>query len=168
MSISMYSASAPIFRTLLGALSNVLGKGEEFAKAKNIDETVLLNSRLYPDMFALTRQVQIATDGSRGAMFRLAGREMPSIADDETSFAQLRARIATVLAQIESFTPADIDGSEEREIVIKLRAGELKFTGQRYLMGFAIPNFTFHCTTSYDILRHNGVELGKRDFLGAF
>jgi hypothetical protein len=162
----MYNASVPLFETLLGALSNVLDKGAAFAKAKNIDESVLVNARLAPDMFALARQVQIATDQAKGGAARLAGLEVPTYEDNETTIDQLKARIKKTLDFVGSVKQSQIDGSEDREIVLKMRAGDMKFTGQRYLIGFVIPNFTFHCTTAYDILRHNGVDVGKRDFLG--
>jgi hypothetical protein len=119
-------------------------------------------------MFPLSRQVQIATDMSKGAVARLAGIDIPVYADDETDFEQLQARIARTLAFIESVTPAQIDGSEEREITITLRRGDLHFTGQRYLLHWATPQVTFHCVTAYDILRHNGVAIGKQDFMGSF
>lgn len=166
MTISMYSASVPVCRQMLGALSNVLGKAAAFAESRKIDQSVLLSSRLAPDMFALARQVQIATDTAKGAVARLAGVEVPRTPDEETSFAELQDRIASTLAFVASFNPEQIDGSEDREVVLKMRAGEIKFSGQGYLLGFAIPNLMFHCATAYDILRHNGVELGKRDYLG--
>ena len=168
MTMSMYQASVPLFKTLLGALSNNLDKGAAFAKAKGVDPSVLINSRLAPDMFPLSRQVQIATDQAKGGVARLAGLEVPAYEDNETTFDQLKARIAKTLAFIDSVKPAQIDGSENREIVLKMRSGDVKYTGQRYLIGSVIPNFTFHCTTAYNILRHNGVEIGKRDFLGSF
>ena len=168
MAMSMYNASVPLFKTLLGALSNVLDKGAAFAKAKNIDESVLVNARLAPDMFALARQVQIATDQAKGGVARLAGLEVPTYEDNETTIDQLKARIKKTLDFVGSVKQSQIDGSEDREIVLKMRTGDMKFTGQRYLIGFVIPNFTFHCTTAYNILRHNGVEIGKRDFLGDF
>jgi hypothetical protein len=168
MAISMYSTLMPLSKTLLGALSNVLGKGAEHAKAKGYDPSVLVNARLAPDMFPLSRQVQIATDLAKGGAARLAGQEVPGWPDEEKTIEELQARIAKTIAFLDGFTPAQIDGSEERTIVLKMRAGDMTFTGQRYLIGFVIPNLTFHCTTAYNILRHNGVEIGKRDFLGAF
>jgi len=168
MAITMYSAAVPMMKTLLGALSGVLDKGEAFAKAKNFDPSVLANDRLAPDMFPLWRQVQIACDMARGGALRLAGREVPTLPDVEPSFDSMRARIAETLAVIEGVPAADIDGSEDRNVVLKMRAGEMSFTGQRYLVGFVIPNLTFHSAAAYNILRHNGVEVGKRDFLGSF
>jgi len=167
MTISMYTASVPLFTRALGALSAVLGKGAAFAEARKIEQAVLLQSRLAPDMFPLARQVQIASDTAKGCVARLAGVEVPSFPDTETSFAELQDRLARTLALVAGFTPAQIDGSEDKEIVLKFRTGEQRFTGLDYLSFFVLPNVYFHCTTAYDILRHNGVELGKRDFLGA-
>ena len=163
----MYNATVPMFKTLLGALSKNLDKAAALATAKNIDPLVLTSARLAPDMLPLSRQVQIASDGVRGGLARLAGLDMPAMADTEKTIDELKARIAATIAYLDTFTPAQIDGSEGREVVLKMRSGEMKFTGQNYLFQFVIPNFTFHCTTAYNILRHNGVEIGKRDFLGA-
>jgi hypothetical protein len=168
MTLSMYQASVPLFRSLLGGLSGVLDKGAAFCAAKQVDPSVLVNDRLAPDMFPLSRQVQIATDMAKGGVARLAGVEVPSWADDEKTFDELKARLVKTLAFIDGFTPGQIDGSEEREIVLTMRSGEQRFNGQRYLIGFVIPNVAFHCATAYDILRHNGVDVGKRDFLGTF
>ena len=167
MSLGMYAASAPMFKTLLGAMSKIIDKAAAHAAAKNIDPLVFTADRLAPDMLPLTRQVMIATDQAKGGMARLAGIEPPTFEDTETTFDQLQARIAKTIAFIDSITPAQIDGSETREVTLKMRAGEMKFTGQDYLFQFVIPNFTFHCATFYNILRHDGVEIGKRDFLGA-
>lgn len=168
MALSMHSAAVPMMKTLLGALSGVLDKAAAFATAKNIDPAVLANDRLAPDMFPLSRQIQIACDMARGGALRLAGREVPSLPDVEANFDSMKARIAETLAVIDGIPASEIDGSEERKVVLKMRAGEMEFTGQRYLVGFVIPNLTFHCATAYNILRHNGVEIGKRDFLGSF
>jgi hypothetical protein len=168
MAMTMYAAAVPMMKTLLGALSGVLDKAEAFAKAKNVDPSVLATGRLAPDMFPLWRQIQIACDMARGGALRLAGRDVPTLPDVEPSFDSMRARIAETLAVIEGVPASEIDGSEERNVVLKMRAGEMSFTGQRYLIGFVIPNLTFHCATAYNILRHNGVEIGKRDFLGSF
>jgi len=168
MSISMYSASVPMMKTLLGALSNVLQKGADHAAAKKFDESVLVNSRLAPDMFPLAKQVQIATDMAKGGVARLAGMDIPTYEDNETTIEALKARIAKTIAFIDSIPASKIDGTEDKEVVLKMRAGDMTFTGQRYLVGFVIPNLTFHCATAYNILRHNGVDCGKRDFLGAF
>ena len=167
MSMSMYSALMPLSKTLLGALSKVLQKAADQAKAKGYDESVLVNARLAPDMFALARQVQIATDTAKGGAARLAGVEIPTHADDETTIAALQARIAKTLAFLDTISASQVDGSEGKEIILKMRSGDMTLTGQAYLIGFVIPNLTFHCTTAYNILRHNGIEVGKRDFLGA-
>ena len=167
MTISMYQASAPVFVHSLGVLSTLLDKGVAFAEAKKVDPSVLLASRLAPDMFPLLRQIQSASDASKGPVARLAGVEVPGMPDTETTVDELKARIAKTIEFIKGIQPAQIDGSEAREIVLKLRAGELKFNGQTYLLHFALPNFFFHVTTAYNILRHNGVEVGKRDYLGA-
>jgi hypothetical protein len=168
MTISMYSASVPMIKTLLTALSAVLDKGAAFAEAKQIDPSVLITDRLAPDMLPLSKQVQIATDMARGGVARLSGQEMPSYTDDETTFDELKARIAKTLAFIDTVPASAIDGSETRTVTLKMRAGDMSFEGERYLVGFVIPNVVFHCTTAYNILRHNGVDIGKRDFLGAF
>ncbi|MCW3476981.1 DUF1993 domain-containing protein [Limobrevibacterium gyesilva] len=168
MAISMYSASVPMFKTLLGALSAVLDKGAAFAEAKKFDSSVLVNARLAPDMFPLSKQVQIATDMVKGGAARLAGVEIPVYADDEATIDELKARIAKTVAFLDTLSAGQIDGTEGKEIVLKMRAGDTTFTGQRYLIGFVIPNVIFHCATAYDILRHNGVDVGKRDFLGAY
>jgi len=166
MSISMYQASVPTFILSLKALSGVLDKGAKHAEAKGIDPAVLLGSRLYPDMFPLTRQVQIASDNAKGPSARLAGMEPPKFDDNEASFADLQARITKTIDFLQGLKPAQIDGSEDRQIVLQMRAGPLEFKGQAYLLHFAMPNFYFHCATAYAILRHNGVEVGKKDFLG--
>jgi hypothetical protein len=168
MALSMYTVAVPMMKTLLGSLSAVLQKGADTAKAKGYDPAVLVNDRLAPDMLPLSKQVQIATDQAKGCIARLAGVEIPAYADDETTIEQLQARIAKTLAFIDSVPQSKIDGSEDKEIVLKMRAGDMTFTGLRYYIGFFLPNFTFHCTTAYNILRHNGVEIGKRDFLGAY
>lgn len=165
MTISMYQASAPVFSTMLKNLAHVLAKGEANAAQRKIEPAVFLNDRLAPDMFPLTRQVQIATDHAKGAAARLSGRDILKLEDKETSFTELLARIEKVREHLATYSAADIDGSEEREIV--LNAGrEMRFTGQQYLLGFAMPNFYFHVTTAYNILRHNGVTIGKADFFG--
>ena len=166
MTISMYQASAPRFANTLKNLSAILDKAKAHAEAKKIDELVLTSSRLYPDMFALARQVQIACDTAKGAMARLAGVEIPKHEDTEKTFDELKARIAKTLEFIGSFKPAQIDGTEGKTIEIKLGPVEVKWQGMQYLLGFAWPNFYFHATTAYGILRHNGVEVGKRDFIG--
>jgi hypothetical protein len=166
MTISMYQASAPRFANTLKNLSAILDKAKAHAEARKIDELVLTSARLYPDMFALARQVQIACDSAKGAVARLAGVEIPKHEDSEKTFDELKERIARTLAFIATVKPAQIDGSEEKDIVLKLQGKDVPFKGQQYLLGFAWPNFYFHVVTAYNILRHNGVELGKRDFIG--
>ena len=163
--LSMHAISAPVFTRMLNNLSSILSKAEQQAKAKGYDASVLLNDRLAPDMFTLTRQIQIATDHAKGCMARLAGKTPEALEDTETTFAQLQARITKVLGIVESFKPEQLEGSENREITIKIPSGELKFSGLDYVTSWAMPNFYFHATTAYAILRHNGIELGKKDFL---
>lgn len=165
--ITMYQASAPRFVNLLKNLSAILDKAEAHCAAKKIDPLVLTAARLYPDMFALARQVQVACDASKGAVARLAGIEIPKHEDSEKTFGDLKARIAKTIAFIESVKPAQLDGTEDKEINLKIGPRELKFAGLQYLLGFAWPNVYFHVTTTYAILRHNGVELAKPDFIGA-
>ncbi|HYB51261.1 MAG TPA: DUF1993 domain-containing protein [Burkholderiaceae bacterium] len=166
MSITMHTASVPRFAHTLRSLALILSKAENHALARKIDPAALLGARLFPDMFALTRQVQIACDTAKGAAARLAGEEVPKHEDTEQSFSELQQRIAKVIAFMESLPADRINGSEERSIKLTLRGEEVTFSGMQYLTGFALPNFYFHVVTAYDILRHNGVELGKRDFLG--
>ena len=167
MTISMYQASVPRFVHTLGNLSAILDKAQAHVDAKKLDPLVLTASRLYPDMLPLTRQVQIACDAAKGAVARLAGADIPKHEDVEQTIAELKARIAKTVDFIKTFAPARIDGTEEKEIVLKIQGNDVKFSGILYLLGFALPNFFFHVTTTYNILRHNGVEIGKRDFLGA-
>jgi hypothetical protein len=167
MALSMYQASAPLFTQFLSSLSGVLAKGAAHAEARKIDPNVFLSARLAPDMFPLTRQVQIVSDNAKAGMARLAGVEIPSWPDNEASFPELQARLTKTIDYVKSFKPGQIEGSEDREIIVQLGPNKVPFTGRSLLFGFQIPNFLFHCTTAYDILRHNGVELGKRDFIGA-
>jgi len=166
MSLSMYQASVPVFIRALTNLSTILKKGETYAQARKIEPAVLVNARLYPDMFPLTRQVQIASDTAKGCASRLAGQEPPSYLDTEQTFAELYARIDKTIAHLKSLKPAQIDGSEERAIELKMRDRTLHLKGQGYLFDRSLPNLFFHITTAYAILRHNGVEIGKKDFLG--
>ncbi|KPW60360.1 hypothetical protein ALP10_00297 [Pseudomonas syringae pv. helianthi] len=169
MSISLYAASIPVFQQMLNALSDVLTKAEAYATEKKIQPPALLQARLFPDMLPFTRQVQIAVDFAKGASARLAGVEIPQYEDTETTFAELQALLAKTLAFIGSITPEQVDGKEGIEIV--LRPGtekEKRLNGQAYLLSYALPQFFFHVTTAYDLLRHNGVEIGKRDFMGKF
>lgn len=162
----MYQASTPCFARMLRNLSSILDKAEAHCAAKKIEPAALTGARLFPDMFAFTRQVQIACDTAKGAVARLAGAEIPKHEDTEQTFAELKARIAKTLDFIESVPAAKIDGSEERDVVLQMRSGERRFKGMQYLLSHAYPNLYFHLTTAYNILRHNGVELGKIDFLG--
>lgn len=166
MTTSLYQASVPVFQRMLGNLQAILEKAAAHAQAKKIDESVLLNSRLYPDMLAMGRQVQIAADFAKGACSRLAGQDVPKYEDSEKTFAELIARIDKTLVHIAAFKPAQIDGQEDRDITISIAGNPMVFKGQNYLLHQAIPNFYFHVTTAYAILRHNGVEIGKRDFIG--
>ncbi len=166
MSLSMYQSSIPVFIHMLGNLRNILQKGAAHATNKNFDPSVLINSRLAPDMFALARQVQIATDMVKGCAARLAGIEPPKYEDNETSFDELVARIDKTISFLKEFSPAQIDNTEAKEITLALRTRTLNFDGKTYLQHFVIPNMYFHITTTYNILRHNGVELGKQDFIG--
>ncbi len=163
--LSMYEVSVPVFQTRLKALSSVLAKAEANAVERKIDPAVFLGARLAPDMLSLTKQVQIATDHAKGAPSRLAGRTPPKFEDNEQSFADLLARIGKTLDHLGSFGPQDLDGSEERTIELKAGPRELSFGGTQYLLHFAMPNFYFHVTCAYAILRHNGVPLGKMDFM---
>ena len=166
MSLSLYQASVPVFVRMFGNLSAILDKAEAYVAAKKIDPAVLLNARLAPDMHPLTRQVQIASDAAKGCAARLAGVDIPSFPDTESSFAELQARIAKTLDFIKGLTPAQIDSGEGREVVLKFPGAEMKFQGEDYLLHFVLPNFYFHITTAYAILRHNGLDIGKMDFLG--
>jgi hypothetical protein len=166
MTISMFQASAPVFAQFLGALSGVLDKAAAHAEARKIDPAFLLAMRLYPDMFPLVRQIRATTDHAVTACSRLAGVEPPTFTNTEATFAELKERIARTIAFIDGLTPAQIDGSEDKEITFKFPSGERKFTGQSLLLTFSLPNFYFHATTAYDILRHCGVEVGKKDFMG--
>jgi hypothetical protein len=166
MKISMYQASAPRFAYTLRNLSAILDKAQAHAEAKKLDPAVLGGLRLIADMFPLARQVQIACDTAKGAVARLAGVEIPKHEDTEQTVAELKARIAKTVDFVSSVAAAKIEGSEERDVVMKMRGQDVKFTGLQYLLGHAYPNFYFHVTTAYNILRANGVEIGKRDFIG--
>lgn len=168
MTISMYAASVPVFKQMLGSLSALLDKAENHTTEKKIDPNALLQARLFPDMFALTRQILIAADFAKGSCARLAGVEVPKYDDTEQTFADLKARIAKTVAFIDTLTPEQIDGSEERDISTSAGPNSKNFKGQPYLLHYALPQFFFHATTAYAILRHNGVEIGKRDFIGKF
>ena len=166
MPLTMFQASVPVFNQFLTSLSNIIAKASAHASARKIDPTVLVGARLYPDMLPFSRQVQIATDHAKGAMARLAGVDMPSYPDTEATFEELQARIAKTLAFVNEFKPEQLDGSESREVVLTIGGQKMPFSGQSYLIQFALPNFYFHTTTAFAILRHCGVEIGKRDFMG--
>lgn len=166
MSLTMHQASVPAFQRTLRALSAILDKTEAHATAGKIEPAALLSARLFPDMFALTRQVQLTCDFAKNGAARLSGVEAPKFEDTEASFTDLRARIAATLAFINGIKPSQIDGTEERQVTLKIGGSDRNFTGRDYLLFFVLPNFYFHATTAYDILRHNGIQLGKRDFMG--
>lgn len=166
---TLYNASVPVFKQLLTALSDVLSKAEAHATEKKIDPAVFLQSRLYPDMFPLVRQVQIAADFAKSVPSRLAGIEVPAYDDSEQTFAELQTRIKNTLKILEGITAAQIDGKESLEIVLRPNTPkEKKLSGETYLLSYGLPQFFFHVTTAYAILRHNGLEVGKRDFMGAY
>ena len=166
MSISMHAATAPVFVRMLTNLLAWLDKAQAHAEARKFDTANYLGLRLAPDMLPLSRQVQIASDAVKGCMARLAGVEIPRWEDNEVSLDDLRARVRRTIEYVQSFSPAQIDGSEGREVVVQLRSGELRFTGEEFVKHFATPNFYFHVTTTYALLRHAGVEIGKKDYLG--
>ncbi|MBW3567365.1 MAG: DUF1993 domain-containing protein [Proteobacteria bacterium] len=167
MTLSLYQASVPVLVRGLTQLIVILEKGEAHAVERKIDPAVLVSARLFPDMLPLARQVMIATDNAKGFPARIAGQEVPRYEDTETTFAELKARVEKTLAFVKSFEPGDIDGKEDKVITFKLGPNEVTFNGQDYLTGFLLPNFYFHVSMTYAILRHNGVVLGKRDYLGA-
>ena len=166
MTISMYQASVPRFVNILGNLSNILDKTQAHIDAKKLSDASLTAFRLFPDMLPLATQVQIACDTAKGVVARLAGVDIPAFEDDEKTIAELKARVAKTIAFIQTITPAQIDGTEDKDIVTKRGEKETHYKGMQFLLGHAIPNFYFHITTTYAMLRHNGVEIGKRDFLG--
>jgi len=166
MQISMYRASVPVFARNLRNLIAILRKGEAHAAERKIDPAVLLNYRLAPDMFPLSRQVQVATDMAKGCVSRLAGVEIPAYEDKETSFGELIARLEKCIAYLEGFRPEQIDGTEDKAVVLKRPSGDVTFQGLPYLLEYVQPNVYFHCTSAYAILRHCGVNIGKKDFIG--
>jgi len=166
VTISMYQASVPRFVNTLGNLSNILDKAQAHVDAKKLDPAALTTFRLFPDMLPMTKQVQLACDTAKGVVARLAGVEIPAHEDNEKTLAELKARIAKTVAFIQTMKPVQIDGTEDKEIVIKRADKETRYNGMQFLLGHALPNFYFHVTTAYNILRHNGVEIGKRDYLG--
>lgn len=166
MSISMYLASVPPIVRSLTNLRAILGKAAAHVEANKIDPSVLINARLYPDMYPLSRQVQIATDMAKGGVSRLASRDIPKYEDNEATFPELIARLDKTIALLKTFKPEEIDGSEDKTITLNLHERTLTFKGMPYLIDYVLPNVYFHVTTAYAILRHNGVEIGKKDFLG--
>jgi len=166
MSLSMYQASVPRIVNMLTNLDHLLDKALVHIESKKWNETALTQFRLYPDMLPLTRQVQIACDTAKGVVARLAGVEIPAYEDNEVSFADLKQRIAKTIAFVNGFSAAQIDGSEDKDIVTKRGDVETHYKGMQFLLNHAMPNVYFHVTTVYAILRHNGVEIGKRDYLG--
>jgi hypothetical protein len=168
MTFSMYSASVPVFKQILNSLSAIIDKAEAHATEKKIEPAALLQARLFPDMFPLVRQVQVAADFAKGAAARLAGVDVPKYEDNEQTFADLKARIAKTLAFIDSVPQDGIEASAPRDITTGSGEKAKQWKGQTYLMHYALPHFFFHATTAYDILRHNGVEIGKKDFIGSF
>jgi hypothetical protein len=168
MPISMSQTSIPVFTQQLTTLSGLLDKAIEHCRANNIDPSEMIGARLAPDMFPLSRQVQIATDHAKGAAARLSGRENPKYEDTESTFEELKARIAKTLAFIKSVPAKEIDGSEDKDVQITVGGQPRTLKGQTYLLHNALPNFFFHVTTAYDILRHKGVAIGKRDYMGTY
>ena len=164
---SMHQASVLVFRRMLTNLSGFLDKAEAHASAKKIDPSVFLESRLAPEMFPLKRQVQIAADMAKNCVARLAGLEPPKYEDNEASFADLKARIAKTIAYLDGIKAAQIDGSETREIALTIAQKPATLSGQAFLHNYSFAHFYFHVATAYNILRHNGIEIGKRDFVGA-
>ena len=168
MTISMYQASVPVFTRMLNNLATILEKAAAHAETKKIDPTVLINARLYPDMLPLARQIMIASDTAKGGAARLAGVEPPSYEDNETSFPELIERLRKTIAYLNTLKPTQIDGSEKKTITLKTRNDTLTFEGMTFLLNRALPNLYFHVSTAYAILRHNGVDIGKKDYLGKF
>jgi len=166
VSISIYDQLVPVFSLMLSNLDKIFTKAEADAEARKIDPMVFMNGRLAPDMLSLTRQVQIMTDQAKGGSSRLAGQDPPKWTDDEQTFADLHARIAKTIAHLKTFQPTSFNGAETRAIELKFPNATFNFTGKDYLLNFVVPNFYFHYTTAYAILRHNGVQIGKGDFIG--
>ena len=166
MTISMYQASVPRFVNILGNLSKILDKTQAHIDARKIADATLTGDRLFPDMLPMATQVQIACDTAKGVVARLAGLDIPAFDDNETTLAELKARIAKTITFIQSVSAQQIDGTEDKAIVTKRGDKETHYKGMQFLLGHAVPNFYFHVTTAYNILRHNGVEIGKRDYLG--
>ena len=169
MTSSIFETAVPVFKQMLGGLSGVLAKAQAHAEARKIEPDALLQARLFPDMFALQRQVRVACDFANSVSARLAGVEVPSDDKQDVSFADLQARIAKTLAFINGLAPEQFEGSAQREIVTQAGTPkEKRFTGSVYLLSYGLPHFFFHVTSAYNILRHNGVELGKKDYIGSY
>ena len=169
MNTNLFDTSVPVFRQMLGALSAVLAKAQTQAEARKIDPAALLQARLAPDMFPLLRQVRVASDFAKSVAGRLAGVDLPVFEDNEQSFDDLQARIAKTLAFLDGLTPAQFEGSASREIVTQAGTPkEKRFAGQSYLLNYGLPHFFFHVTTAYNILRHNGMQVGKTDYIGSY
>ena len=169
MTTSLYDTAVPVFNQMLGGLSGVLTKAQAHAEARKIEPDALLHSRLFPDMFSLLRQVRVACDFARSVSARLAGVEVPAYADDEVGFVDLQARITRTLAFINGLTTEQFEGSASREIVTQAGTPkEKRFAGRSYLLNYGLPHFYFHVTTAYNILRHNGVDVGKKDYIGGY
>ena len=168
MTLSMYSASIPVFKQILNSLSAILDKADALVSEKKMDPNALLQFRLFPDMLPFVRQIQIAADFAKGAAARLAGVAVPAYEDNEQSFAELKARIGKTLAFIDSLPQSQIEDSAERAISTGSGEKTKHFTGKTYLLHYALPHFYFHATTAYDILRHNGIDIGKKDFIGSY
>ena len=166
MPLTMHEIAAPAFLQMLHSLSAILDKAAEHAQASGVDPAELIGSRLAPDMLPFSKQVQIATDHAKGAIARLAGRDVPKFEDTESTVAELKARLAKTMAFIDSVEPVELEGSEDRQVTLRIAGREMSFTGRQYLQNFALPNFYFHVTTAYAILRHKGVPLGKADYIG--
>ena len=166
MSLSMYQASVPVFVRMLTNLSAILDKAQAHAEAKKFDSSVYMALRLFPDMLPFSKQVQIACDSAKLCCSRITGADAPKFEDTETRIAELKSRISKTIAYIETMTPAMLDGTEAKDVVLKLSGKDVTFKGQQYLLHFAQPNLYFHISTAYNILRHNGVEIGKLDYLG--
>ena len=168
MTISMYQASVPVFTRMLNNLATILEKAAAHAEAKKIDPAVLINNRLYPDMLPLARQIMIASDTAKGGAARLAGVEPPKYEDNETSFPELIERVRKTIAYLNTLKPAQIDCSEKKSVTLKVRDDTLTFEGLTFLLHRVLPNLYFHVSIAYAILRHNGVDIGKKDYLGKF
>ena len=166
MTISMYNASIPVMIKILGNLESIVDKAIAHAAARKIDDAAFVEARLFPDMFTLARQIRVATDMSKGAGARLAGIEIPKFEDNEKTLAELKARLRKAIDFLKTLTPAQIDGTEDKVITLTVGGNTMTFNGLDYLLYWVLPNFYFHVTTTYNLLRHGGVEIGKMDFLG--